>query len=302
MGTSHAGLEGEKDDGTFFKAPKYLTVSSQLHLEALAQSVGKVWTLSPTFRAEKSDTSRHLSEFYMLEAEMSFVEDMNSVMDLVENMIVYMTKGLKASPFLSELSSSRNPNLAADEQGRSGTIRNRWENILRSPWPRVTYTEAIKYLQDRPAWLIPFEHAPKWGLGLQAEHERYIAETLSQGSPVFVTQYPKSIKPFYMLPSPTNTQDGQETVECFDLLFPEACEVVGGSMREHRLEPLIRSMQKKGMLPPWEMSSISDELLVSPANYFVLLLVLPRRASATSLHVSHNSYKFSYVSEDAFQR
>jgi len=265
---TRADVIGGKYDDTFFKSPKYLTVSSQLHLEALAQSVGKVWTLSPTFRAEKSDTARHLSEFYMLEAELSFVEDMNSVMDIVENMIVHITKALKASPFLNELSSNKNPDLESDEQGRSGVIRSRWENILGGPWRRITYTEAIDHLQhDALKSLTPFISAPEWGMGLQAQHERYLTETLSQGSPLFVTRYPKLIKPFYMLSSPTNAQDGQETVECFDLLFPEALEIVGGSMREHRLEPLLQSMQEKGMLAPGNVSAVHEEELVSLAKF-----------------------------------
>jgi asparaginyl-tRNA synthetase len=263
VGSSYAGPVGDKDDGTFFRSAKYLTVSSQLHLEALAQSVGKVWTLSPTFRAEKSDTARHLSEFYMLEAEMSFTEDMNSVMDVVENVIKSMTNGLTTSPLLGEIESSRSPGSSHAEEGRSTIIQERWENILRGSWPRISYTETIKYLQARHSGTQPFDHAPNWGLGLQAEHERYLADTVGQGSPVFVTQYPKSIKPFYMLSSPTNEQAGQETVECFDLLLPEVCEVVGGSMREHRLEPLIKSMQEKGMIPPGPISAISDEQFVS---------------------------------------
>ncbi|TVY19142.1 Mitochondrial asparagine--tRNA ligase [Lachnellula arida] len=263
VGSSYNGSVGNKDDGTFFKSPKYLTVSSQLHLEALAQSVGKVWTLSPTFRAEKSDTARHLSEFYMLEAELGFTEDMNSVMDVIEDMIKYMTYKLMMSPLLREIESNRSSNGPHDQKGHGAVIHNRWENITSGPWPRITYTEAIKYLQARPSDVQPFEHAPTWGLGLQAEHERYLADTVGQGSPVFVTKYPKSIKPFYMLPSPTNEQaaPGQETVECFDLLLPEVCEVVGGSMREHRLEHLLHSMQEKGMLPPGPVSSVTDEQL-----------------------------------------
>jgi len=142
-------------------------------------------------------------------------------------------------------------------------IHKRWENILSGSWPRITYTEAIKYLQARHSDVPPFEHAPTWGLGLHAEHERYLANTVGQGSPLFVTQYPKAIKPFYMLPSPTNEQagPGQETVECFDLLLPEVCEVVGGSMREYRLEPLLHSMQERGMIPPGPVLSVTNEQL-----------------------------------------
>ncbi|RAL62024.1 hypothetical protein DID88_002512 [Monilinia fructigena] len=224
VGSAHRGPAGKGDDGTFFRSSKYLTVSSQLHLEALAQSVGKVWTLSPTFRAEKSDTPRHLSEFYMLEAECSFVERMGSIMDLVENMLRHLTTNLYSTQELTR----------------------RWEGMMKRPWPRITYTQAIEELNKSGQ---TFEHPHTWGLGLQAEHERYIANTVGLGSPVFVTSYPKSIKPFYMLPSQSlEIGTSSETVECFDLLVPEVCEIVGGSMREYRLPELISAMQANGMV------------------------------------------------------
>lgn len=244
VGTSRQGPKTEDDDGTFFRAPKYLTVSSQLHLEALAQSVGNVWTLSPTFRAEKSDTARHLSEFYMLEAEVIFTETMDDVMQVVQNTIGAVTKGLETG--------SRVGNELLQNAAPETELSRRWRGGSRD-FPRVTYTEAIRVLKSSTH---QFEHEPKWCSGLQAEHERYIANELGNSSdatvPVFVTHYPKAIKPFYMLPSATN-EDGLETVDCFDLLVPEACEIVGGSMREHRLEPLIRSMQANKMIPPGPM-------------------------------------------------
>jgi asparaginyl-tRNA synthetase len=234
-------------DESFFRSPKYLTVSSQLHLEALAQSVGKVWTLSPTFRAEKSDTARHLSEFYMLEAEVTFVEEMDSVMGLVEDMLRHLTSGLYKSRVSQELLHGKR---SGDEEGdtarRSGELDQRWQGMMHKSWPRITYTDAIKLLQKAPEG---FQHSPKWGIGLQAEHERFIASNVGAGSPVFVTNYPKNIKPFYMLPSAIPTQQG-ETVECFDLLVPEICEIAGGSMREHRLEPLLEKMRANGMVGP----------------------------------------------------
>ncbi|KAE9369073.1 asparaginyl-tRNA synthetase [Stipitochalara longipes BDJ] len=241
VGVSEKELSNKVDDGSFFKSPKYLTVSSQLHLEALAQSIGKAWTLSPTFRAEKSDTARHLSEFYMLEAEINFTQDMEHVMRLAEQAAQSIARTLDTtvSRVGKELS-----------QGTIGEaeFKRRVDGMLQ-PFHRITYTEAIKLLQ---ASTHQFEHAPTWGHGLQAEHERYIAaEVGSQADmsvPVFVTHYPRAIKPFYMLPT-VNAVDGQETVDCFDLLVPEACEIAGGSMREHQLEPLIKSMQAKGMIP-----------------------------------------------------
>ena len=241
--------EKENADGSFFRSKKYLTVSSQLHLEALAQSVGNVWTLSPAFRAEKSDTSRHLSEFYMLEAEMSFVDDLNKVMDLTEDMLRSLSTNMFQSSTVQELL-SRPQNVGAglvppDE------VRKRWEGLMQQDWPRITYTEAIGLLEPRAD---QFEHKPVWGAGLLAEHEKFIAEHVGGGQkPVFVTNYPRDIKAFYMLPGqPTgSTADlaGSErhTVECFDLLVPELCEIAGGSMREHRLEPLLEVMKRHGI-------------------------------------------------------
>jgi asparaginyl-tRNA synthetase len=250
VGVSEKELGSKADEGSFFKTPKYLTVSSQLHLEALVQSVGKVWTLSPTFRAEKSNTARHLSEFYMLEAEMSFTQNMEDVMGLAEK---------------TAQSIARNLDSAASRVGKEllqGTIgeeeiRKRVDGMLQ-PFQRITYTDTIKLLQ---ASTHQFEHSPTWGSGLQAEHERYIAAEVGgkadMSVPVFVTHYPRAIKPFYMLPT-ANTKDTSETVDCFDLLVPEACEIAGGSMREHQLEPLIKAMQAKGMIPPGPDPSDED--------------------------------------------
>ncbi|KAF7907988.1 hypothetical protein BELL_0332g00100 [Botrytis elliptica] len=247
VGSAHKGPVGKGDDGTFFRSPKYLTVSSQLHLEALAQSVGRVWTLSPTFRAEKSDTPRHLSEFYMLEAECSFVEKMDEIMDLVENMLRHLTTKLYSTQVGREiLESKRSGDEEKDTISRRHELTRRWEGMMKGPWPRITYAQAIEELENSGQ---TFEHPPAWGSGLQAEHERYIANKVGLGSPVFVTDYPKSIKPFYMLSSENLRAGGtQETVQCFDLLVPEACEIVGGSMREYRLPELISAMRANGML------------------------------------------------------
>lgn len=248
-----------KTPDSFFRSPKYLTVSSQLHLEALAQSVGNVWTLSPTFRAERSDTSRHLSEFYMLEAEMTFVDEMGPVMDLLEDLLRFMTKGLYDTSAAQELR----------VDGRD-EVHQRWEGMMgrsSARWPRITYTKAIDILKSEKR---RFEHEPVWGEGLQAEHEKFLASTLGVShdsgspSPVFVTNYPRDIKAFYMRQSaPTSlgqgrTEDHQaaadrvfcETVDCFDLLVPDLCEIAGGSMREHRLDELLRAMELRGMVKP----------------------------------------------------
>ncbi|OTA92195.1 hypothetical protein M434DRAFT_329556 [Hypoxylon sp. CO27-5] len=231
----------------FFRRPVYTTVSAQLHLEALAQALGNVWTLSPTFRAEQSDTPRHLSEFYMLEAEMSFTDKLDSVMDLVEDMLRHISSDLAGSRVRDELlvrTGERASDLATPEE-----ITQRWEGLIGGSWPRITYTEAIELLKRAET---PFVHSPVWGRDLQTEHEKYIATKVGNGkSPVFVTHYPRDIKAFYMKPSPEDfdTSSPGATVECFDLLVPDFCEITGGSMREHRLESLLESMRAHGIAP-----------------------------------------------------
>ncbi|CAN9153104.1 unnamed protein product [Alternaria alternata] len=241
----------KKHEDMFFGSPKYLTVSSQLHLEALAQSVNKVWTLSPTFRAEKSDTARHLSEFYMLEAELAFVDDANVVMDVVEEMLRSVALKLQESVVGQELLEAR----ARDQDQEStsvshATLAQRWQGLAEGPWPRISYAVAIRHLKDAVAQgKVEFEYAPGHEDGLQTEHERFLAESLGRGGPIFVTDYPRNIKPFYMAPSNDLTVDesAAPTVACFDLLVPEICELVGGSMREHRLEQLLKSMEEQGL-------------------------------------------------------
>lgn len=244
---SDAPVNGNKDDPQehFFRSRKYLTVSTQLHLEALAQAVGNVWTLSPVFRAEKSDTSRHLSEFYMLEAEMSFVDDLGPVMDLAEDMLRSLSSSLIESPTIQDLlfrSRHSGSDLApADE------VKRRWEGLTRRDWPRISYSDAVALLQQKSDL---FEHKPAWGSGLQSEHEKFLAEYVGGGEkPVFVTNYPREIKAFYMRETqPTSPQVPGPTVDCFDLLVPEFCEIAGGSMREHRLDLLLDAMKRHGIL------------------------------------------------------
>jgi asparaginyl-tRNA synthetase len=246
-----AGKEIAQANELFFQSPKYLTVSTQLHLEALAQSVGRVWSLSPTFRAEKSDTPRHLSEFYMLEAEEVFLEDLHSIMDVVEAMIRDVAIGLQSSQVGEELLAARDHD-QLHEEGPSMTralLSNRWQRLVDGPWPRITYKEAMEHLKNAEARkTVQFTFPANYLQGLQTEHERFLAETIGQGGPVFVTDYPRQLKPFYMPPSSDApvTQE-EETVACFDLLVPEICELVGGSLREHRLPELLESMEKHGV-------------------------------------------------------
>ncbi|KAK4999707.1 asparaginyl-tRNA synthetase [Elasticomyces elasticus] len=265
----HADSRRHVPEEQFFRAPKYLTVSSQLHLEALAQSVGRVWTLSPTFRAEKSDTPRHLSEFYMLEAEMCFVDDSNQVMDVVENMLRAVTKQLQDSRIGRELLQAR-ATLGQSGEGpcavSAETLRDRWQGVVKESWPRVTYAAAIKNLEDAVSeGRARFVFRPSLEDGLQAEHERYLAEVYGTGSPVFITDYPREQKPFYMSLSSDSrpVEGGSTTVACFDLLVPDVCELVGGSMREYRASELIEAMRQQGMIKQTLLTSVANDDKIS---------------------------------------
>ena len=261
--SANPSIDRDKNDpreyGQFFRSQKYLTVSSQLHLEAFVHEHPKVWTLSPTFRAEKSDTPRHVSEFWMLEAEVR-TENLQDVMKLVEDMIRALVIGLKNSSILDDIAMAtkkgRRDNTVTQSNNATDMVnlRQRWEDLLRPPWPRIKYENAITKLQDAcKDGKATFQYEPSWDSGLQLEHEKWIASEIGQGSPVFVTHYPENIKPFYMLPSSANQQPAdatKKTVACFDLLLPEIAEVVGGSLREHRLNPLVQAMRERGIGKP----------------------------------------------------
>lgn len=253
IGPSEKAASADGAEKHFFKSPKYLTVSAQLHLEAMAQAVNKVWTLSPTFRAEHSDTSRHLAEFYMLEAEMCFVQDLNEILDLVENMLRNAVTGLRQSRTYSELMQTKQNALKEDIESDDRfvdaiALQSRWDGIIARQWPRITYAEAIEMLKSAHISKdASFASPPSYDDGLQAEHERFIASTTGNGKPVFVTDYPRAQKPFYMPPS-TSTSSNEDltgTVACFDLLVPDLCELAGGSLREHRSKELLKAMRSK---------------------------------------------------------
>lgn len=239
----------------FFRAPKYLTVSSQLHLEAFVHEHKKVWSLSPTFRAEKSDTPRHLSEFWMLEAEIQ-TENLLDTIDLVEDMIRYLARQLRKSHIFTEIMSVQQTDVEVNE------LRERWDALDSIQiWPKITYTEAIKWLLSAvESGQAIFKIPPSWREGLQPEHERVIAREIGRGAPVFVTDYPREIKPFYMLRSNTHeSRAGAATAACFDLLLPDICEVAGGSLREHRVEVLLDSMHKHGLQKPSPLEEVAPK-------------------------------------------
>jgi asparaginyl-tRNA synthetase len=247
----------------FFREPKYLTVSSQLHLEALAQALGKVWTLSPTFRAERSDTSRHLSEFYMLEAELSFLNSLSDLMDVVESMLRYVASGLHSSSISAELIQVNSTCTAEDHsQASSGKLQDRWRGLMKASWPRITFENAVHICQDAYAtgkgnMTCP----PTLKSGLQADHEKFLAEHVGQNGPVFVTHYPRDLKAFYMSPSYTIESHSEQipTVSCFDLLLPEICELVGGSLREHNSSALIEEMERRNISELQRSSVLSND-------------------------------------------
>lgn len=250
-----APLQPGEQHQYFFRTPKYLTVSAQLHLEALAHAVTRVWTLSPAFRAERSDTPRHLSEFYMLEAELCFTQTLEDVMTVLEGLLSSIAADLHRSVVGDELLRSHH----ADDGGEGVTpalLAQRWVGMYSTPWPRITYADAISLLQRAvETGQTTFVVAPSYDVGLQAEHERHLAATLGgrEQRPVFVTDYPRKQKAFYMSPSSASALSSEDdegddgTAACFDLLVPSHCELAGGSLREHRAAALEAALRARGL-------------------------------------------------------
>lgn len=250
---SEKGKEKEKEkEDPFFPTPVNLTVSSQLHLEAPTHSLSRTYTLSPAFRAEPSLTSRHLSEFYMLEGEI-VLDSLEALMDVVEDGIRSVLSRMLTGEGKRAEGARRDLDRLDTGMSKLARVADRDR-----PFHRVTYTEAVRELVAHHHNATPFEITPNWSEGLASEHEKWLA---GQYGPTFVTHYPRHLKPFYMLPSdadpsytvptPTTAADQQpremETVSCFDLLFPEVGELAGGSMREHRLTHLEAVLEAHGL-------------------------------------------------------
>ncbi|GAA6051378.1 hypothetical protein JCM3770_004510 [Rhodotorula araucariae] len=221
---------------------RYLSVSTQLHLEAITSSLPRAYTLAPCFRAEKSDTARHLQEFWMLEAEAAFLDAdvptaLDQVMSIAESAVRAITAHVRDGPDFAARFATHSPTLAAQYDAL----------LAPAPYPRVGYTDAVALLQAHAA-ANPgaFVFAPRWGAGLQTEHERWLAEEHIQG-PLFVTDYPTALKPFYMLPNAPRPGEPGATTACFDLLVPGLGELAGGSLREHRVDELVAAMEKHGL-------------------------------------------------------
>lgn len=212
-------------DRDFFAKRASLTVSGQLHGEAFALAFRDIYTFGPTFRAENSNTARHASEFWMIEPEIAFA-DLEDDMDLIEDMIKYCIQYvLENAPEEMEFF-----NKMFDQD-----LLSRLNSLIKSEFKKMTYTEAVEALKASGE---SFEYPVEWGIDLQSEHERYICEKLVQG-PVFLTDYPKEIKSFYM-----RVNDDGKTVAACDLLVPGVGELVGGSQREERYDTLIERMKE----------------------------------------------------------
>ena len=214
----------------FFGKAANLTVSGQLNAECFAQAFSKVYTFGPTFRAERSNTQRHAAEFWMIEPEIAF-SDLADDMALAENMTRYVVKYVM-------------DNCPADleffNKFVDNTLLDRLNNIVNSSFAHVTYTEAIKLLEESGK---EFEYKPFWGCDMQTEHERYLCEQIFR-KPVFVTDYPKEIKAFYM-----RQNDDGKTVAAMDMLVPGVGELIGGSQREERMDKLLEAYGRFGLNP-----------------------------------------------------
>ncbi|EQC29959.1 asparaginyl-tRNA synthetase [Saprolegnia diclina VS20] len=231
---------GAKKEDPFFGLPAYLTVSGQLHAEMYASALTNVYTFGPTFRAENSNTTRHLAEFWMLEPEMAFAglpECMATAQGAVQNALRFaMDKCGDDLAFFHDQVAKSN----ADKN-----LLGQLETVLSTDaFPHLTYTDAIEVLQKAP---VSFDLAPEWGMDLKTEHERYLAEK-HVGGPVFVTDYPAALKAFYMRLN-DDTEPDRATVAGMDLLVPAIGELVGGSVREDRLDVLQRKMADAGIDP-----------------------------------------------------
>jgi len=221
------GIDYQQD---FFDRPSYLTVSGQLEAEIFATSLGNVYTFGPTFRAENSNTSRHLAEFWMVEPEMAFY-DLNDSMDLAEQ-------------FLKRVFRDALQQCGDDMQFFNDriddTVLATLEGIVDAEFARMSYTDAVEVLENSGRG---FEYPVSWGSDLQSEHERFLTEEHHQ-RPVILTDYPRTIKPFYM-----RVNDDDKTVRAMDVLVPKVGEIIGGSQREERLDVLEQRMAEQDLNP-----------------------------------------------------
>ena len=223
-----------KDDGSvdyskdFFGKETNLTVSGQLNGETFAMAFRNIYTFGPTFRAENSNTTRHAAEFWMIEPEFAF-GDLNDNMDLAESMLKYI---------INYVLENAAPELEFFNQFVDKGLLDRLKNVAESDFGRITYTEAIEILEKNNE---NFEYKVSWGCDLQTEHERYLTEQVFK-KPIFVTDYPKAIKAFYM-----RENEDKKTVAAMDCLVPGIGEIMGGSQREDDYNKLLARIEELGM-------------------------------------------------------
>jgi len=239
----------------FFGKHTNLTVSGQLQAELAAMAFGNVYTFGPTFRAENSNTTRHLAEFWMMEPEMAFT-DIHGNMDNAEEMLQYVIRyAMEKHPddiaFLTKRLLDEEKNKPQNERSELD-LTEKLNFVLDNKFERITYTEAIDILmRSKPYKKKKFKFEVKWGVDLQSEHERYLVEKHFK-KPVMVVDYPKDIKAFYM-----RMNDDEKTVAAMDILAPGIGEIVGGSQREERLDKLEKRMEEMD-IPADEMSWYLD--------------------------------------------
>lgn len=226
-----------KYDDDFFGKQTSLTVSGQLEGELGATALGAIYTFGPTFRAENSNTPRHLAEFWMVEPEVAFI-DLNDLMDLEEDFIKYCVKWA--------LDHCKD-DLAFLNQMIDKSLIERLEGILKEEFKRLTYTQGIEILEKAVEGGHKFENPVSWGMDLASEHERFLVEEYFK-KPVIMTDYPKDIKAFYM-----KINDDGKTVQGTDVLFPQIGEIIGGSVREESFDKLQHEIERRGM----DMSDLS---------------------------------------------
>jgi len=216
--------EGGKPEEDFFGKKSYLTVSGQLEGETYACALSNIYTFGPTFRAENSNTSRHASEFWMIEPEMAFC-NLEGDMDLAEEFMKFLVK---------DVLDNNEGDLSIFEKFVDKGLRERLEKLASGGFERMSYTEAVERLLKSGK---TFDYPVEWGINLQSEHERYLCEEVVKG-PLTVYDYPKSIKPFYM-----RANDDGKTVTAMDVLVPGVGEIIGGSQREERYDLLKAAME-----------------------------------------------------------
>jgi asparaginyl-tRNA synthetase len=219
------GIDYEQD---FFGRETFLTVSGQLNVEGYCLALSNVYTFGPTFRAENSNTSRHLAEFWMIEPEIAFA-DLDDIADLAEDFLKYVFKAV-----LDECPED----MAFFAKHIEPTAVERLKTLIDAPFVRVDYADAVEILQSSGQ---KFEFKPEWGVDLQTEHERYLTEK-HFNAPVVVKNYPTEIKAFYM-----RLNDDGKTVAALDVLAPGIGEIIGGAQREERLDVLVKRMEEQGM-------------------------------------------------------